>query len=54
MSEQRIAEMFDAWWAESFPQAPCNKQARSNFIAFGMRVEQSLWESMYPKDDQAA
>lgn len=33
-----IAELFDAWWKESFPFAPANKQSRENFIAFGKHV----------------
>lgn len=31
----RIGDLFDAWWKESFPFAPANKQTRENFIAFG-------------------
>lgn len=34
----RIPDLFDAWWKESFPFAPANKQSRENFIAFGFHV----------------
>lgn len=33
--DERIGDLFDAWWKESFPFAPANKQTRENFIAFG-------------------
>lgn len=33
--DERIGYLFDAWWKESFPFAPANKQTRENFIAFG-------------------
>ena len=36
--DDRIAELFDAWWKESFPFAPANKQTRENFIAFGTHL----------------
>jgi len=36
--DQRIPELFDAWWKESFPFAPANKQTRENFIAFGTHL----------------
>ena len=35
----RITDLFDAWWQESFPFAPANKQTRENFIAFGRHVQ---------------
>lgn len=34
----RIPDLFDAWWAESFPHAPANRQSRENFIAFGRHL----------------
>lgn len=34
----RIPDLFDAWWKESFPFAPANKQTRENFIAFGTHL----------------
>lgn len=45
-----IPELFDAWWKESFPFAPVNKQTRENFIAFGFHVSRFLAE----RDDAAA
>lgn len=36
--EDRIPDLFDAWWKESFPFAPANKQTRENFIAFAKHV----------------
>lgn len=36
--DERIPELFDAWWKESFPFAPANKQTRENFIAFGTHL----------------
>ena len=33
-----IPDLFDAWWKESFPFAPANKQTRENFIAFGFHL----------------
>ena len=35
---EQIADLFDAWWKESFPFAPANKQTRENFIAFGKHL----------------
>jgi len=37
-SAEQIADFFDAWWKESFPFAPANKQTRENFIAFGKHL----------------
>jgi hypothetical protein len=31
-----VADAFDAWWADSFPMAPANRQARENYVAFGL------------------
>jgi len=36
--ETRIGNLFDAWWKDSFPFAPVNKQTRENFIAFGSHL----------------
>lgn len=36
--DARIGDLFDAWWRESFPFAPANKQTRENFIAFGRHL----------------
>lgn len=36
--DDRLPELFDAWWQESFPFAPANKQTRENFIAFGKHL----------------
>lgn len=36
--DERITDLFDAWWKESFPFAPANKQTRENFIAFGTHL----------------
>lgn len=36
--DERITQLFDAWWKESFPFAPANKQTRENFIAFGTHL----------------
>lgn len=36
--DDRLPELFDAWWKESFPFAPANKQTRENFIAFGTHL----------------
>lgn len=31
-----VADAFDKWWGESFPMAPANRQARENYVAFGL------------------
>jgi len=36
--DECLPELFDAWWQESFPFAPANKQTRENFIAFGAHL----------------
>lgn len=47
-SHQRITELFDAWWQESYPMAPANAQARERFIAFGIHLEHQLLADMFP------
>lgn len=31
-----VADAFDKWWGDSFPMAPANRQARENYVRFGM------------------
>lgn len=38
MSHEQVAALFDAWWQESFPMAPPNRQSRENFIAWGLAL----------------
>lgn len=47
-SHQRISDLFDAWWQESYPMAPANAQARERFIAFGIHLEHQLLSEMFP------
>lgn len=47
-SHQRICNLFDAWWQESYPMAPANAQARERFVAFGVHLEQQLLADMFP------
>ena len=34
MTSEELTELFRAWWNESFPLAPPNKQAVSTHVAF--------------------
>jgi hypothetical protein len=34
VSETELQELFAAWWKESFPMAPANKQAAASHVAF--------------------
>lgn len=49
-----LPELFDAWWKESFPLAPANKQTRENFIAFGLHVINEQGRFLDERDDAAA
>lgn len=49
MNHTRIAQIFDAWWSESYPMAPANAQARERFIAFGVHLEQQILADMFPQ-----
>jgi hypothetical protein len=42
-SHQRICNLFDAWWQESYPMAPANNQARERFVAFGIHLEKRFY-----------
>lgn len=50
MTSNELCDLFDAWWQESFPHAPCNKQTRENMVAFGSHVEKAIYASMFPAD----
>lgn len=49
-----LPELFDAWWKESFPFAPANKQTRENFIAFGFHVINERGRFLAERDDAEA
>lgn len=34
MTDQQLQELFQAWWKDSFPFAPANKQAAASHVAF--------------------
>lgn len=36
MSEQQLEALFDAWWRESYPAAPANRQSRASHVAFAV------------------
>lgn len=36
--DKAIEEDFNLWWGSSFPNAPANKQARDNYVAFGKHL----------------
>jgi len=52
--ETRIGDLFDAWWKDSFPFAPANKQTRENFIAFGSHLVNDYHTSPEGGDASAA
>jgi hypothetical protein len=35
MTDQQLEQLFDAWWRDSYPMAPVNKQSRASHLAFG-------------------
>jgi hypothetical protein len=38
MTDQQLEQLFDAWWRDSYPMAPVNKQSRASHLAFGRWV----------------
>jgi hypothetical protein len=52
--DECLPELFDAWWQESFPFAPANKQTRENFIAFGTHLLNDYRKSPEGGDGAAA
>lgn len=38
MTQEQLEALFDAWWRDSYPAAPANRQSRGSHVAFARWV----------------